>query len=56
MTIYVKGGGMERGWRRRKEANTGRAFILISNGDDVMGFKVNIVRGGSEFINGSKTL
>jgi hypothetical protein len=41
---------MERRGGRRKEANIGRAFVLITIGDDMMGFKVNISSGEEEVV------
>jgi hypothetical protein len=36
---------LARGWRRRKKANIGWAFVLMSSRDDVMGFEVYVIRG-----------
>jgi hypothetical protein len=43
-------------WGRRKEANTGEAFILKVDRDNMVAFEVNIVRGRAvKFRNESET-
>jgi hypothetical protein len=47
---------VEGSWGGRKEVNIGRAFVLEVGRDNVVGFKVDIIRGAGEFRNGRETL